>query len=178
MRPRLALALAALLTALGSAAATGSSLTASAAAPATTRTVTLSDRASGVAAPCPPERPPLVCGYALRNQQRSSPPTLPANGSTATPEPGTGSSATPTPTPTATPTPPPPTAGPTTPPTPYVEQVLPSPSSPSLPASHAGLRLTPEPNGSGSSLPQLVLLAMVVLGVVAGASIFLFFRIR
>src|SRR5487761_1794021 len=96
----------------------------------------------------------------------ASPPPAPA---TATPEP--------TPRPTAAPTPRP-TAAPTTPPTPYSEHLIAPVSDPPLPPGNASVVITPRPTGTGSSLPELALLAMVVCAVIAGSSFLLFFRAR
>ena len=86
--------------------------------------------------------------------------------------------ATPTP-PTPTPTPTPATEAPTQPPTPYAEQqIQASPSAQFLPSVHSAIGITPGNSGDASSLPDLAILAMVVLGVVAAASFFLFFRLR
>jgi len=42
----------------------------------------------------------------------------------------------------------------------------------------SGPTITPHSNGSGSSLPDLALVGAVVFAMIAGASFFLFFRIR
>ncbi len=87
--------------------------------------------------------------------------------------------ATPVPTPTPTPPPPPtPTAAPTAVPTPYLEQIDPDQTAPSIPPTTSNTTVTPHPNGSGSPLLELALLGIVVFAVIAGTSFFLFFRIR
>lgn len=89
--------------------------------------------------------------------------------------------ATPTPVPTPTPTPPPPptpTAAATAVPTPYGEAINPDQTAPSIPATSANTAVTPHPNGGGSPLVEVALLGIVVFAVIAGASFFLFFRIR
>jgi hypothetical protein len=107
-------------------------------------------------------------------------PPIPA---TCAPSPSGSPSAPPsTPPPTATPVPtptPPPPSNPTTPPTPYSESgIAPGAAAQGLPSGHPGIAITPVPNGSGSTLPNLAIAAMALLATIAGACIFLFFRLR
>jgi hypothetical protein len=123
-----------------------------------------------------PSRPTPPCPLSICPSP-TAPPTV-----QQTLPPATGSpspSATPTPTPPPTPTPTPvPTAAPTSPPTPYAEAIVPATTDPGLPAQHSSIEIAPNPSGDGSSLPEYAILAMVVLAVIAGASFFLFFRLR
>jgi hypothetical protein len=114
--------------------------------------------------PCPPTDP--IC---------TPPPGSPPPPTTASPT----ATATAKPKPKATPEPtPPPTAAPTQKPTPYVEPIVATGTPVGLPAEHSSIAITPVANPSGSSLLQLVLVAMVALAVIAGATLFLFFKLR
>ena len=88
-----------------------------------------------------------------------------------------------TPTPTATPTPTPapsptPTAAPTAVPTTYSDSIDPQQTQASIPLTNANLGEVPLHTGGGSSFAEWMLFAIVVCAVVAGASFFLFFKIR
>ena len=87
------------------------------------------------------------------------------------------------PTPTATPTPTPapsptPTAAPTAVPTSYSDSIDPQQTQASIPLTNANLGEVPLHTGGGSSFAEWMLFAIVVCAVVAGASIFFFFKIR
>ena len=88
-----------------------------------------------------------------------------------------------TPTPTATPTPTPapsptPTAAPTAVPTSYSDSIDPQQTQASIPPTNASLGAVPRHTGGGSLFSEWILFAIVVCAVVAGASFFLFFKIR
>jgi hypothetical protein len=98
--------------------------------------------------------------------------TTPPGQATSTP---TAAPRTPRPTPEPTR---PPTAAPTTTPTPYAEPIVGAGTPVGLPAEHSAIVITPTSDATGSSLIELAVVAMVVLGVIAGATIFLFFKVR
>jgi hypothetical protein len=83
--------------------------------------------------------------------------------------------ATPTPTP---PPPPKPTAAPTSVPTGYAESIDPQQTQASIPPTTANLAVVPHAAGSGSGLNEWALFAIIVFAAIAGASFFLFFKIR
>ena len=88
-----------------------------------------------------------------------------------------------TPTPTATPTPTPapsptPTAAATAVPTSYSDSIDPQQTQASIPPTNASLGEVPRHTGGGSLFSEWIIFAIVVCAVVAGASFFLFFKIR
>jgi len=117
--------------------------------------------------PTPPTATPTPCNPLFENCGHTPRPTP------------TFPSFTPIPTPTPTPVPtPPPTAAPTVPPTSYAEPVVQGADQQTLIPVATGPTITPQSNGSSSSLPDLALVGAVVFAMIAGASFFLFFRIR
>jgi hypothetical protein len=130
-----------------------------------TPTPTASPSASTSIPPPPPTPTPSCHGFCFNTPTPSVGPTL----GTAPP------TATPTPTPAPSPTP---TAAPTTKPTGYGESIDPQQTQASIPPTNANLAEVPHNTGSGLALPEWALFAIVVFAVIAGTSLFLFFKIR
>ena len=82
-----------------------------------------------------------------------------------------------TPTPTR-PPPPTPTAAPTSVPTGYAESIDPQQTQASIPPTTANLAVVPHAAGSGLAVTEWALFAIIVFAAIAGASFFLFFKIR
>jgi len=116
-------------------------------------------------------------GPGLAAAPTPTPTTAPCRGvtcSSSTLEPTQSATPVATPVPTATPTP----ALPTVAPTPYSEAIVNAPPTGTLPTIAGNTAIVPRPNGAGSPLPTIGLLAIVFFGLMAGTCFFLFFRIR
>jgi hypothetical protein len=63
-------------------------------------------------------------------------------------------------------------------PTGYAESIDPQQTQASIPPTNANVIVVPHATGSGSGITEWALFAIIVFAAIAGASFFLFFKIR